>query len=569
MIAAVAFFVAALTVDLTAPRSAMVLVEPIAASVAAAAAAVCCGVEGWRHRGVERRWRWLTGAAAVLAMAGVVTAAWSAPATGTNLPMLHPPDLGYLICYGLALAGLLTIPTDPLDRGPDGRGALGMYPSDRPPHPPLPSRRWLAVTVLDSLLVVGALALLVWELVLRDALLRDMYSLGSVLTMSTLSMGALTLSVTVFLLGTFRRPRFWPAFGLLAAGMVVLAIVAASYVAADVRRWEVVPPPFSTGFVAAMLLIGLAAVAPARAAAPPVAEPDDHDHRAHQRPGLLQVLHLTLPYVPLGAVGLLTLVQLVTSGPIPRAEMFALLGLLALALARQVVTLWDNASLLAGYRASQRQLLYQAFHDPLTGLANRTLFNDRLRHAVDRRNRDRDPQPLVLLFCDLDNFKNVNDEFGHAVGDDLLRLTADRLMHAVRREDTVARLGGDEFAILFEGSAEEPRRLGQRIAEAVAAPCELAGASRSVHGSVGLAVAEPGATAASEMLLHQADLAMYRAKRVDGTVVTIHDGHDGAIDVEVTSAYGRETPVGWAARRTVVRRVAHDAVRRWTSRPSH
>ncbi|MDT3440601.1 MULTISPECIES: GGDEF domain-containing protein [unclassified Pseudofrankia] len=519
VIAAVVFFVAALMVDLTAPRSIVILVEPIEGVAATAVAAVCCGVEGWRHQGVERRWRWLTGAAAVVATAGVVTSVWTSPAAGTNLPTLHPPDLGYLVCYALALAGLLTIPTDPLDRGPDDHVPLGSNPGDRPPHPPLPSRRWLAVTVLDSLLVVGALALLAWELVLKDVLLQGEYSPGSVLTMLGLALGALTLSVTVFLLGTFRRPRLWPAFGLLAAGVVVLAIVAVSYVAADLRRWTVAPPPFSTGFPAAMLLIGLAAVAPARPAAPPVAEPDDH--RTNDRPGLLQILHLALPYVPLGAVGLLTLVRLVTSAPIPRAEMFALLSLLVLALARQIVTLWDNARLLARYRASQNQLLYQAFHDPLTGLANRALFNDRLRHAVDRRNRDPDPQPLILLFCDLDNFKNVNDELGHAAGDELLRLIAARLLRAVRRADTVARLGGDEFAILFEGGTEEPWQLGHRIAEAVAAPCELAGASRSVHGSVGLAVAEPGTTTESETLLHQADLAMYKAKRDYGTV-TVH-----------------------------------------------
>ncbi|OHV48473.1 diguanylate cyclase [Pseudofrankia sp. BMG5.36] len=513
-----------LVVDLIASRPAAILAECIAGAVAAAAAAVCCAIGGWRRRGAERRWRWLTGAGAILTTIGLAVSAHTAPARGTNVPALHPPDLAYLICYALAFAGLLTVPTEPQDRGPDHHVDHSVDLGDH--HLVGAGRRWLAVTILDSLLMVSALALLTWELVLAPAVLHGQYSLDSVLTLWSFSLSALALLVLVFLLGAFRRPHCWPAFGLLAAGMALLTLVAVVYVAAAVRHWAVVPPPIPTGFVAAMLLIGLAAVAPPRRAGPTAADPNEGG--ADDRPGRLQLLHIVLPYLPLGGLGLLTVVQLATAAPIPRAEMVALVSILVLALVRQVLTLWDNASLLARYRTSQRQLLYQAFHDPLTGLANRALFNDRLRHAVDRRARDPGPQPLILLFCDLDDFKKVNDVLGHAAGDELLRLTSSRLVRAVRRVDTVARLGGDEFAILFDGSAEDPKQLGCRIAEAVATTWLLAGAPHSVRGSVGLTVVEPDVAADPEMVLHQADLAMYEAKRAGGTVTVHASGSPGS-----------------------------------------
>ncbi|WP_269799876.1 MULTISPECIES: GGDEF domain-containing protein [Pseudofrankia] len=494
-------------------------VEASAGAVAAGAAAACCGFAGWRCRGAERRWRWLTCGAALLTMVGVSFSVWSTAVSGTNVPRLQLSDLGYMACYALALAGLLTMPTDSLDRGPGGR--VGGGHGDR--HLEAPSRRWLVPTVLDSLIVVGSLALLYWELVLGDVVLHGGFSLVAVLMAWALALGALVLTVAVFLVGTFRRPRHWPAFGLLAAGLILLALVAVTYAAAAVRRWVLVPSPISTAFVASLLLIGLAAVVPARAPPPPSAC-DSGESGEGARPSRLQVAHLMLPYLPLCAVGVLALVQLVSWAPVQRGEMFALLFLLTMALLRQVGTLWDNASLLARYRASQRQLRYQAFHDPLTGLANRTLFGERLGDALERRVRGGDPRSLAVLFCDLDDFKIVNDALGHAAGDELLRVTAARLVGAVRAVDTVARLGGDEFAILLEGRDDDPARLGRRVVDAVAAPCLLVGTPYSVRGSVGLAIVESGTLTEPETVLHQADLAMYEAKRVGGTVAVYRPG---------------------------------------------
>ncbi|MBL7500618.1 GGDEF domain-containing protein [Frankia nepalensis] len=530
------FLLAVLLVALVARRSVAIVVEPAAGATAAGVAAVCGGLGGWRCRGDERRWRWLTGSAATVTMVGVAAAAWSTAVSGTNVPRLHLSDLGYLVCYALALAGLLTMPTDPLDHGPDG--LAGREGRDR--HRSVSSRRWLVVTVLDSLLLVGSLALLGWDLVVEDVVVGRGHGLVALLMAWVLALAALVLIVAVFLVGTFRRPRSWLAFSLLAAGLVLLAVVATTYAAAAVRRWVVVPPPISAGFVAALLLVGLATVVPARPTSllavdagdvdvrdADVSEVDVSDREGGRRPGRLQVLHLMLPYLPLGAVGLLAVVRLVESAQIQRDEMLVLFFLLALALVRQVCTLLENANLLARYRASQRQLRYQAFHDPLTGLANRALFGQRLRAALERRARDGDPRSLAVLFCDLDDFKIVNDALGHGAGDELLRVTAARLAAAVRSVDTVARLGGDEFAILAEGGGDDPRQLGRRVADAVAAPCVLAGAPYTVRGSVGLAIVEPGGAADPETVIHQADLAMYEAKRAGGAVTVYQPGLSG------------------------------------------
>jgi diguanylate cyclase (GGDEF)-like protein/PAS domain S-box-containing protein len=156
------------------------------------------------------------------------------------------------------------------------------------------------------------------------------------------------------------------------------------------------------------------------------------------------------------------------------------------------------------------QLSHQAFHDSLTGVANRALLKDRVDHALAISTRS--GLPVALLFGDLDDFKTVNDSLGHGRGDELLGVVAARVAGCVRDGDTVARLGGDEFAVLLEDTdLATATSLAQRVIAAVAAEVMLAERPFFPSMSVGIAMAVPGST--TEELLRNADLAMYSAKR--------------------------------------------------------
>lgn len=158
----------------------------------------------------------------------------------------------------------------------------------------------------------------------------------------------------------------------------------------------------------------------------------------------------------------------------------------------------------------ERQLTHQAFHDPLTGLANRTLFLDRLAQAFRRAQRG--PSGVALLFLDLDDFKRVNDSLGHAAGDQLLVHTSARIAGELRAGDTLARLGGDEFAVLVEDTDEmvTAEAVAGRILAALHAPFALEGKEICVGVSVGIASGREASSPSD--LMRNADLAMYIAK---------------------------------------------------------
>jgi len=179
----------------------------------------------------------------------------------------------------------------------------------------------------------------------------------------------------------------------------------------------------------------------------------------------------------------------------------------------------------------EAQLAHQAFHDPVTGLPNRALFVDRVRHRIARTRRE--DSSLAVIFLDLDDFKTINDSLGHAAGDDVLIAVAKRLSATIRASDTVARFGGDEFALLLEDvqSVQEAADTAERIMAAVTQPLSLAGKELTVHCSMGIAVPEAeGATDADE-LIRDADAAMYIAKRdgKDGYRLFEPEMHDGVM----------------------------------------
>jgi diguanylate cyclase (GGDEF)-like protein len=162
-------------------------------------------------------------------------------------------------------------------------------------------------------------------------------------------------------------------------------------------------------------------------------------------------------------------------------------------------------------RRSDRQISALAFHDPITGLPNRTLLGDRLEH--DLAHARRHAQPLALLFLDLDNFKAVNDACGHAEGDRLLAAVARRLSACLREEDTLARMGGDEFVVVLRNVGDSHRIavVAQKLLDALAAPFPVCAGEAAVGASIGVAVC-PNDGADSATLLKNADTAMYHVK---------------------------------------------------------
>ena len=175
------------------------------------------------------------------------------------------------------------------------------------------------------------------------------------------------------------------------------------------------------------------------------------------------------------------------------------------------------------------QLSHQAFHDSLTGLANRALFGDRLDHALARRRQD---TPCAVLFLDLDDFKEVNDAHGHSVGDLLLVAATDRIRGALRPGDTAARLGGDEFAVLLEDTTRETAEaVARRLLEALAEPVDIGERAWSVRASIGVAVTGAEEVTGEEVL-RDADVAMYWAKDQGKGSVAVYDPTRHAASLE-------------------------------------
>ncbi|MFI5839117.1 putative bifunctional diguanylate cyclase/phosphodiesterase [Catenuloplanes sp. NPDC051500] len=486
------------------PGPAGVALDNLAQLVAGVVAAVCCLVTARGATGAARTWRLLIG----LGMAG-----WSAGqliwtldqlSGGDYLPGPATAELGYLSLPVFALWALLTV------AAATPRRVLG------------PSRRARLTAMLDVVIVLGSVVMLSWAPV--RALLHTADGLPSAVVagVAHLVMDALLGVLLALLLAVRQPPRpLRPQMLLLGGGLVALTIADGFYaylVSADADRML---PLHSAGWILGPALIALAALAHT--------PPDDRASSTGDTDGVF----LLLPLLPVVATGVTIAIRTLVGHPLTWPEVaLGWLGLL-LVIARQLMTIVDNRALLISVAEARRRLAHQAAHDPLTGLANRELFNKRLTAAVDAHREE--GRPIALIFVDLDDFKFVNDSFGHAAGDRMLQEIAARLQRCVRRDDTVARLGGDEFAVLLEADPGAPGLVGERILAALREPVPVDGKPVTIAASVGVVAPEPydiGLT--GDALLRRADAAMYAGKRAGKNMMVRYAGtRDGGGDADL------------------------------------
>jgi diguanylate cyclase (GGDEF)-like protein len=355
-----------------------------------------------------------------------------------------------------------------------------------------PARRGVqfqARTVLDGVIVAGSLFIAAWlggmgtryhaaGLSQAEMLVSLSYPLSAV---------ALLTVAAVVLVRTDGRHR--ASLTVLTVGLAcaALASVLLSYVDVTVRYQS--GDLIDLGWAASSVLITVAAWLDRHPGERPRSEVDTWNWAS-----------AWMSYVPLMiAAGALVMAGSgqVIGGPVPAVGVVVM----AAVLVRQFLTDRENRRLI-------RTVSDQALHDPLTGLANRAYFQRRMNQLMDRG------VPVAVLALDLNDFKSVNDSYGHAAGDQLLVAVAARIQECVRADDTVARLGGDEFVILVAGETACAHDVAERMRQRFAEPFPVAGRSIQVRFGLGIAGVdggEPGAQ--SEDLLREADRAMYETKR--------------------------------------------------------
>ena len=437
-----------------------------------AVAAFACAW-AWRHsEGRSRRaWGLLVASTAMFAVGEFVWTFYEL-GLGRDVPFPSIADIGYLTAIPLAALATISFPTAPVR---------------------LSSR---IRTVLDALIIAGSIFYLGWAVVLGP-LYRA--SSGSLLEQAIgLAYPVGDILIISILLFVFTRagPGGRAPLLLLAAGLGSLAISDSAFAVLTLHKSYASGAITDAGWDLGYLLIALAALRP-------TVIPLRRKAIGHVR------LSVAIPY---GAVLVVVAVAGIKrlTGPVEPVLFWGTLAIILLVIARQLISLSENSALtknLESQVAEREELIRRAFHDPLTGLANRTLFRDRLEHALDRASRNR--RAVAVIYCDIDNFKNVNDRHGHAVGDIVLAGFAERLLGIIRRGDTVSRLGGDEFAIVIEDGDGE--RVAQRILEELEVPFDFEGLSWvSITASIGVATNDEAQD--PDDLLRCADVAMYAAK---------------------------------------------------------
>jgi diguanylate cyclase (GGDEF)-like protein len=464
---------------LSATRDVDDLVQLAAAGIAAGAA----GLRASRVRGRLRASWTLLSLATGSWCAGQCVWSYYEVIAQRATPFPSAADVGYLLFPVFALAGVLVRPS----RAFDGRGRIRI--------------------ALDGILVAASLFVLSWSTTLGSVYRAGGDShLAAVVSLAYPSSDLVLLTVTLIVV-SYARSGTRAGLSWVASGLVGLAVADSGFAYLTTVGRYATGNLIDAGWVGGFLVLGLAAVFDPR-----TTEVRQTGLDATPRSALL------LPYLPATLALIDALWQLRaarhTDGPI----LVACAVVIAMLVVRQVIVLLDNRVLVA-------KVTHQAFHDELTGLANRALFNDRLAHALDLHRRDL--RPLALLLIDLDEFKRVNDTLGHPAGDELLTRVGERLLVTARRGDTVARLGGDEFTILMEDN-NDALLVASRLLEALDTPVSIAGRQVTIRASIGITtIRATDPTMSATEMFKQADLALYAAKGAGKAMIaTYHPGLD-------------------------------------------
>ena len=455
-------------------------VNDIAQTVVPLLATVALVVTGLRSTGRLRTSWFLLAAAALSWGLGQAIWTWYEVVLDQEVPYPGPADIGYLGAIPFLLAGVLLFPSRSIRAA--GR----------------------ARAVIDALMILFTVAFASY-----GTFLGVVYTTSEgevferVLAVTYPASDVVVVAVVLAVLGR-RVDRFGGPLPVIAAGVASLAVADSAFAYLTAKGTYGDDPVTDLGWPLGFALLALAAWMPA----------EDEAALSVDRGRSASLFSVSLPYLPL-IPAVAVFVQKALSGEAMGPFLAVTSSAAALLLvARQVLTMIENRELtssleatVAELREREGQLEFQAFHDPLTQLANRALFRDRLDHSLQQRQDD----PVSVLFVDLDDFKTVNDSLGHDAGDRLLVAMAERLRACVRVGDTVARLGGDEFAILVEGDSTgtEGPVIAQRVLSALAVPFTVAGRDLRVSASLGLA---SGRYDSGEEVLRDADLAMYAAK---------------------------------------------------------
>ncbi len=487
---------------------------------------VCCW--SWarahaRQRGWAHGWRLLMGGGLLAWTLGQLRLATTPPQAASPEPIFSAVHFGNIALLLLALVALAAFPA--------ATNAPSKSLAEQGAH--TPTRRSRAVVMVDAVAIVLALLGLAWATVLGDQFQTTLAAEPEWIYSLTCLILDLILVTQLLLINMLGRPFNPQALAILSLGLAVISISDLLSFFSLSTGFMIVPGLSEIGSLLGPIFLGLAVI---------VAEvvPD-----ARPVPGDDIATLATMPYWPLGAVVILVLTQQISRTGIDPIEVQGLILLVFLLILRQILTSGENFALIRSVRESQVRLQDKAFHDPLTRLPNRAVFQERLSLAAKQHCQE--SQSLAVYFCDVDGLKPVNDGLGHSAGDFLLKIVARRLSACVRPQDTVARLGGDEFGIIVSGYSDDPEVIGKKILEAVKEPTVLADQFYRPTVSLGLVVSDPSEeNITAESLTNRADAAMYAAKRAGkGGLVVFRDGlESGTVVLGLTAqlrlAIGRE-----------------------------